>query len=79
MMTPERRAVVWCWLAHYYGASADDIRYSWPPPGEDAHERAAELESAADACMARAARLDPSEGLWQRAIARWDCTGEPIE
>lgn len=73
MNAPFTAAEAWCWAAHLLGTEALDLQYRWP---EADHDGAAQLQLEADAFYARAQSLDPDEGLWQRAMAKWD--GQPV-
>jgi hypothetical protein len=74
-MTDARRAEVWCWLTLFYSEEADTRLFKCPRTKED--ERiAAELKDAADACFARASKLDPDPELWRRSMASWADTPE---
>ena len=64
-------AEAWSWAAHLFSREADAIDYAWPRLA-NAYELSAPLHDEANACHERAARLDPSDDLWRRAIAKWE-------
>lgn len=64
-------AEAWCWASHLLSKEALELEYEWPRKA-DSLDRAEELEREARALRDRAAQLDPSKGLWRRALKKFD-------
>lgn len=78
-MTPERKAIVACWLSHLLLHEADAIGYRHPPASEDEQRDAEAFDAMSHAAFRRAcrfARLPPDSDaanrhLWRRAMDAW--------
>lgn len=69
--SPLSAAEAWCWAAHLYRVESDAHYYAWPRTDDDL-AAGDKLSDESNAMHARALDLDPSDDLWQRAMAKWD-------
>jgi len=70
-VAPLTAAEAWCWVAYLHSQEDSFHTYRYPRTEED--EAAAHLaQQQGDAAFARAVKLDSSDDLWQRSLAKWD-------
>lgn len=73
MNGPLTRAEAYCWVAWMLGRESDALIYKYPRTNQEELD-ATDLQDGADAFQSVAVALDPDDGLWSRALDKWDGT-----